>query len=276
MTSLELNLPPSYETLDLTHIKVSHHPVGAPSATPVVVVTLNRPEKHNAFTPQMADSLTKAYHMFHIDSRVKVVVLTGAGKMFCAGMDLNIGFGDGEGSTRDFRDIGGRVTLAMHRCHKPTIVALQGSAVGVGMTMTLPAVIRICHEKGKYGCCVPAVSPIFWRYFHRDASGRKQGPVTSFGVGSRHGREYQPLASSMSRALMWECPGSPEETHLLESRVFHHMIRQRDYKEGVSSFLEKRKAQFETDPWESSAPEYPWWSEANISLESKVSKHSKL
>ncbi|OKO97851.1 hypothetical protein PENSUB_9777 [Penicillium subrubescens] len=105
LTSAAIDIPTSYETLDLTHIKISHHPPGSPSATPVVVITLNRPEKHNAFTPDMADSLTQAYQMFHIDPRVKVVVLTGAGKMFCAGMDLDIGFGDGEGRAGDFRDM---------------------------------------------------------------------------------------------------------------------------------------------------------------------------
>ena len=105
LTSAAIDIPTSYETLDLTHIKISHHPVGAPSATPVVSITLNRPEKHNAFTPEMADSLTQAYQMFHIDPRVKVVVLTGTGRMFCAGMDLDIGFGDGKGRAVDFRDM---------------------------------------------------------------------------------------------------------------------------------------------------------------------------
>lgn len=105
LTSAAIDIPTSYETLNLTHITISHNPLGSPSATPVVVITLNRPEKHNAFTPDMADSLTQAYQMFHIDPRVKVVVLTGAGRMFCAGMDLDIGFGDGEGRAVDFRDM---------------------------------------------------------------------------------------------------------------------------------------------------------------------------
>lgn len=105
LTSVAIDIPTSYETLDLTHITISHHPVGALSATPVVTITLNRPEKHNAFTPHMADSLTQAYQMFHIDPRVKVVVLTGAGRMFCAGMDLDIGFGEGNGRAIEFRDM---------------------------------------------------------------------------------------------------------------------------------------------------------------------------
>lgn len=83
-----------------------------------------------------------------------------------------------------------------------------------------------------------------------------------------------PLASSMSRALMWEGPCSPEEAHLLESRVFHHMVGQSDYKEGVGSFLEKRKAQFETDPREDCPSDFPWWPETKISLEPSASKGS--
>jgi enoyl-CoA hydratase/carnithine racemase len=107
MPPQKISIPESYETLNLTHIKINHHPLGTPTATPVVIVTLNRPEKNNAFTPQMADSLELAFRTFHLDSRVKVVVLTGAGRMFCAGSDLEIGFGNGEGRAVDFRDMYG-------------------------------------------------------------------------------------------------------------------------------------------------------------------------
>lgn len=100
-----IQIPASYEALNLSHVKIFHDPPGAPTATPVVVLTLNRPEKNNAFTPQMAESLTQAYQMFHNDSRVRVVVLTGAGRLFCAGSDLTIGFGDGKGHANDFRDM---------------------------------------------------------------------------------------------------------------------------------------------------------------------------
>lgn len=88
------------------------------------------------------NDLIKVYPMFDVDERVKVIVLTGAGKTFCAGADLDIGFQGGKERVMDHRDGGGRVVLAIHKCRKPTIVAMQGSAVGVGMTMALPAAIR--------------------------------------------------------------------------------------------------------------------------------------
>jgi hypothetical protein len=135
-----IDIPKSYETLSLTDVKVSHHPAGAPEATPVIVVTLNRPQKHNSFTLEMMHVFEKIYPMFDVDERVKVVVLTGAGKMFCAGADLERGFSSG-----------GRLALAIHRCRKPTIAVMQGSAVGLGMAMTLPAAIRIGCQKSKYG-----------------------------------------------------------------------------------------------------------------------------
>jgi enoyl-CoA hydratase/carnithine racemase len=138
-----ITFPLSYETLPTTHIKLSHHPAGSPEATPVIVITLDRPKNHNAFTRQMMNDLIKVYPMFDVDERVKVVVLTGAGKTFCAGADLDIGFQGGKERVMDHRDGGGRVVLAIHKCRKPTIVAMQGSAVGVGMTMALPAVIRL-------------------------------------------------------------------------------------------------------------------------------------
>jgi enoyl-CoA hydratase/carnithine racemase len=85
-------IPTSYETITTTHIKVSHHPADSKTATPIIVVTLNRPEKQNAFTLEMMDDFEKVYPIFDVDERVKVIVLTGAGKTFCAGADLERGF----------------------------------------------------------------------------------------------------------------------------------------------------------------------------------------
>lgn len=99
-------VPTSYETVPTKDIKVSHYPEGAETATPVVVVTLNRPKKQNAFTLQMMHDFEKVFPMFDVDERVKVVVITGAGKTFCAGADLEIGFSSGAGKERimDHRD----------------------------------------------------------------------------------------------------------------------------------------------------------------------------
>lgn len=87
-----ISVPSSYETVPTTHIKVSHYPPGAKEATPVIIVTLNRPQNRNAFTLEMMHDFERVYPMFDVDERVKVVVLTGAGKTFCAGADLDIGF----------------------------------------------------------------------------------------------------------------------------------------------------------------------------------------
>lgn len=99
-----LEIPNSYEKLQTTHIKVSHHPVGAPTATPVIIVTLNRPDKHNAFTQQMMQDFETVYPLLDRDDRVKAIVLTGAGKTFCAGADLEIGFSGGKATEPRWTD----------------------------------------------------------------------------------------------------------------------------------------------------------------------------
>lgn len=78
--------------MPVEHIKISNHPANAPGVTPIQIVTLYRPDAHNAFTGPMADSMERAWNTFHVDDRVKVVVVTGHGRMFCAGADLNTGF----------------------------------------------------------------------------------------------------------------------------------------------------------------------------------------
>ena len=88
-----LQPPSSYASLPWRHIKVSHVPESSPTPTPVILITLNRPEKYNAFTETMREDLCKAYELIDVDDRVRCVVVTGAGnKAFCAGADLEIGF----------------------------------------------------------------------------------------------------------------------------------------------------------------------------------------
>jgi enoyl-CoA hydratase/carnithine racemase len=110
-----------------------------------------RPNNYNAFTNTLMRELEKMFELIDVDDRVKCVVVSGHGKMFCAGADLDVGFRSGQERLRDHRDGGGRVSLAIHRCRKPTIAAIHGAAVGVGITITLPMTIRIAYEKAKVG-----------------------------------------------------------------------------------------------------------------------------
>ncbi|OJJ39895.1 hypothetical protein ASPWEDRAFT_37766 [Aspergillus wentii DTO 134E9] len=307
---MSISLPSSYETLDTTHIKVSHHPAGSPTVTPVVVVTLNRPEKQNAYTEQMGSSLQHVFQLFDVDSRVKVIVLTGAGKTFCAGADLEIGFNGVRGRIMDHRDSGGRITLAIHRCRKPTIFAMQGSAVGVGMTMSLPATIRIAHEKSKYGfvfgrrgitmesassyflprligysramylvstgAVLPPTSKHFGSLFSETLPEASQVLPRALALATDMAENVSPLASSLNRDLMWRGPDSPEEAHLLDSGILLHMFQGRDQREGVAAFLEKRKAKFQANFDEDAPVIYPWWKETHIDARPKAARASKL
>ncbi len=136
----------------------------------LLLLTLNRPENLNAFTVQMANELVAAYERASVDDAVRVIVVTGAGKAFCAGMDLSTGgnvFGldDSQSPTLQdmrerlddpaihcgVRDTGGRVALAMFACRKPIVGAINGAAVGIGATMTLPMDFRFASEKARIG-----------------------------------------------------------------------------------------------------------------------------
>ncbi|KAG4419011.1 hypothetical protein IFR04_007872 [Cadophora malorum] len=253
-----ISIPTSYETLPTSTIKLSHHPAGSTIATPVIIVTLNRPHKGNAFTVDMMHDFEKIYPMFDVDERVKVVVLTGAGKVFCAGADLDVGFKNGYERVMDHRDGGGRLALAIHRCRKPTIVALQGSAVGLGMTMTLPAAIRIAYEGGKYGfvfarrgitmesmssyflprlighsraiyllttgLTYPPNSPHFGHLFQETLPKPEQVLPRALELAEDLAQNVSPLAGYLNKELIWRNPGSVEETHLLDSAVLYHMF----------------------------------------------------
>jgi enoyl-CoA hydratase/carnithine racemase len=136
----------------------------------ILTITLNRPEQLNAFTTQMATELIDAFHSASEDDAVRAVIVTGAGRAFCAGMDLSVAgnvFGLNEGLRpglaevqerlddpdviKGVRDTGGRVTLAIFGCTKPVIAAINGAAVGVGATMTLAMDIRLASEKARIG-----------------------------------------------------------------------------------------------------------------------------
>jgi len=136
----------------------------------ILTLTLNRPEKMNAFTAEMAKELIEAFETASEDDRVRVIIVTGAGKAFCAGMDLST-----EGNVFDLdedfqptledmntrlsnpaieegvRDTGGQLTLAIFACKKPVIGAINGAAVGIGATMTCAMDIRIASNTARIG-----------------------------------------------------------------------------------------------------------------------------
>ncbi|MDB5159701.1 MAG: ech1 [Mucilaginibacter sp.] len=136
----------------------------------ILLLTLSRPEKLNAFTVEMCDELVHAYTRASKDDSVRAIVVTGEGRAFCAGMDLSVGgnvFGLNESLSptmedmreraadpailNGVRDTGGRVTLAMYDCLKPIIGAVNGAAVGIGSTMLLPMDFRFASEKARFG-----------------------------------------------------------------------------------------------------------------------------
>lgn len=263
--AFSITVPRSYTDLPTKHIKVSHYPPDASEATPVIVVTLNRPKQRNAFTNQMMHDFELCYPMFDLDERVKCVVLTGAGKTFCAGADLEIGFsaasgkdGDVKVRNKDTRDTGGRLNLAIYRCRKPTIVALNGSAVGLGMTMGLSAAIRIAHASSKYGFVfarrgitmesnssffLPRLigysnalyllttgdvyrgdSKHFGSLFQEVIKKQEDVLPRALQLATTVAEKTSILAGFMNRELMWRAPASAEETHLVDSPVLYHMF----------------------------------------------------
>ena len=136
----------------------------------ILLLTLNRPDKLNAFTVEMCDELVDAYTRASADDAVKAIVVTGAGRTFCAGMDLSVEgnvFGldesarptmrdmrerlDDPAIDRGVRDTGGKVALAMYACLKPIVGAVNGVAIGVGATMLLPMDFRLASQEARFG-----------------------------------------------------------------------------------------------------------------------------
>jgi enoyl-CoA hydratase/carnithine racemase len=269
----------------------------------VLTITLHRPEKLNAFTPQMQRELIAALDQADADDAVRAVIVTGAGRGFCAGADLG-GGGDtfdsaargGTDTLETHRDGGGMVSLRLFESKKPVIAAINGAAVGVGVTMTLPMDIRIACTAARFGFVfarrgiVPeACSSWFlprlvgiskaaeWVYTGRvfDAAEAQQAGLVSRLVAPDEllpaaralAREIADNTSAvsvtLSRQLLWRMLGAdhPMEAHQLDSQCIYWMGRSADAYEGVAAFLEKRPARFSMKPSSDLPPFYPWWPE---------------
>ena len=299
-------LPESYNTLQLPDIKVSHHPASSSTVTPIILVILNRPKARNAFTTAMSDSAATVFNLLSEDPRVKCIILTGSdpsNTTFSAGMDLTNPVGPSAGETptvsgRDaYRDPGGRMTLAVHRCNKPVIAAINGHAVGVGITMTLPANIRVVSNKARVGfvfnrrgLVLEACSSFFLprlvgtsRAMHLVTTGGAY-PSTSHLFGDLFSEIVEPdqvlpralaiaeevasktsgVANKLNQELIYRQTASPEEAHLLESKLFYELITGRDTQEGIISFVQKREADFQGTMQEDAPRVYPWWKETDL------------
>lgn len=138
-----IQVPDSYVTPEDNHIRISNHPEAAKGVTPIQIIALNRPDKLGAITAEMLAALIDFFVTVTADDRVKVVIFTGTGRVFSAGIDLKADASKVKNIPVSMvRDPGGTLALAMYNCSKTIIVAYNGMSVGIGMTSTLAAAIR--------------------------------------------------------------------------------------------------------------------------------------
>ncbi len=271
----------------------------------VLTITLNRPDRLNAWTETMASELHAALDRADADDAVRAVIFTGAGRAYCAGADLERG---GETFTKRDRedpdsvprDSGGRLTLRIFDCTKPVIAAINGPAVGVGATMTLPMDVRLASESARIGFVfvrrgiVPEACSSWFlpravgisRAMEWVATGRVFGAEEALEGGlvrSVHpagelldaahalAREIAentaPVSVALARQMMWRMLGAehPMLAHRADSRGMYFRGRSDDAAEGITSFLEKRPAEF-SDRVSDGLPEImPGWTSPEFS-----------
>lgn len=250
----------------------------------IAIVRLNRPHRLNAFTESIRVGIIEAFDACDADDDVRAVVLTGTGRAFCAGADLEHG-GDtflpdepGDDGAAP-ADAGGQVSLRIYRSTKPVIAAINGPAAGVGVTMTLPADVRIASETAKFGfvftrrglvpeACstwfLPRVVGIStaaeWtlggrmvpvaealdRGLVREVVPAEQVLERALAVANEMIAGTAPVSVALTRSLLWGALGAsgPEEAHRTESEVLYRRGLSADVQEGVQAFLDKRAPEF--------------------------------
>ena len=281
----------------------------------IATLTLAQPSKLNAFTPLMMTEMIDAFDRVDADDRVRAVIVTGEGRAFCAGADISAGpegfiTEGGEGllnadGTFNYgasaaRDGGGRLTLRIFRCLKPVIAAINGPAVGIGATMTLPMDIRLASRDARFGFVfvrrgiVPEAAS---SWFLPRIVGIAQAlewcfsgslfPATEAVEGGLVKAVYEPdallpaaralargfvessapVSIALTRQMLWRGLGmnSPMEAHRIDSRAILSRGRSADGAEGVASFIEKRAVAF-PDSVSANMPDFfPWWDEQTYS-----------
>jgi enoyl-CoA hydratase/carnithine racemase len=289
---------------------MSYEQITTETADGVLTITMNRPGRLNAWTPTMNRELIAAFDEADADDEVRAIIVTGAGRGFCAGADLESG-----GATFDYReregawdaqdasavprDGGGRFTLRVFDCTKPVIAAINGPAVGVGATMTLPMDIRLAADDARIGfvftrrgivpeACsswfLPRVVGISqameWvatgRVFSAEEALRG-GLVRSLhpkaellGAAQAIAREIAentaPVSVALARRLMWRMLGAdhPMVAHRADSRGMLARGQSADAAEGITSFLEKRPARYPDRVSDGLPDIMPWWTEPSF------------
>jgi len=253
----------------------------------IATVTLDRPDQLNAFTGVMMREVIDAFDQVDADDEVRAVIVTGAGRGFCAGADLS---GGGETFSRGGSDVvpedvgvprdgGGLVSLRIFDCTKPVIGAINGAAVGVGVTMTLPMDIRLASEQAKFGfvfarrgivpeACSSGFLPRLvgisqaaeWCYSGRvfpAEEALRGGLVRSVHaaddllpaarvIAAEIAEHTAPVSVALTRQMLWRMLGAahPMEAHRVDSRGIMSRGASADAREGVVSFLEKRAPSF--------------------------------
>ena len=267
----------------------------------LALITLNRPEKLNAFNQVMLSEMLEAFDYIDKKDSIRAVILAGAGRAFCAGADLSAGektfdteFDNSKKYTEDFRrDSGGILTLRMYRCLKPIVVACNGAAVGVGATMQLAADIRVASTLSKFsfpfakrGIAPDACSSWFlpkivgiskaleWSYSGEllDASDAYEAGLVSYlvepselmdkaiQIANKLIKESSPVSIALTRQMMWSLSSTstPEEAHIIDSKVIDSRGSSGDAAEGVMSFLEKRNADYPNKISSDMPSIFPW------------------
>lgn len=270
---------------------------------PILTITLNRPDKLNAYTAAMGAELEDAFRRADADDDVRVVIVTGAGRGFCAGADISGGAGAfdsrAEGSvafaTPDRpRGSGAGFVGAIFNCRKPSIAAVNGAAVGVGATLTLPMDIRICAEGARYGFVfarrglVPEAGSAWflprlvglpqalrWCLSGRlvpaqeALAGGLVSEVTAPDALLARAREIAleiaentaPVSIALTRQMLWRYAGAPDPFGLLgvDGAMSMELGAGPDVREGVAAFLEKRPPHFPGKVSTDMPSQYPWW-----------------
>jgi enoyl-CoA hydratase/carnithine racemase len=269
----------------------------------ILTITLNRPDRMNACTAQMYEELIAAFDQADADDDVKAIIVTGAGRAFCAGADLERG-ADTWGKNSALTDLskqeryigngGGRIVRRMFDCHKPIIGAINGAAVGVGITMTLPMDIRLAVKGAKIGfvfagrgivpeACsswfLPRIVGISksleWCYSARifkTEEGLEAGlfrslhePDELLPAARALAKEFADSSSAISmtltRHMMWRMLGAshPLDAHEIDTAGMNALGQSNDAKEGISAFLEKRTPKFMDRVSQNLPKFFPWW-----------------